>query len=125
MTRTVLLVDDEPDVRAVARLTLERVGGWTVVEASSGAQAVALAVGGGIDAVVLDVMMPGMDGPATFHALQADPRSNGLPVVMLTARVDRTDREQWLTSGVLGVLAKPFDPMRLPAELGALLGWSS
>lgn len=125
MTRTVLLVDDEPDVRAVARLTLERVGGWTVIEASSGAQAVELAVGGGVDAVVLDVMMPGMDGPATFHALQADPRTSRLPVVMLTARVDRAAREQWLTSGVLGVLAKPFDPMRLPTELAALLGWSS
>lgn len=123
MSRRVLLVDDEPSVRAVARLSLERVGGWEVVDVPSGADAVVAAQAGGFDAVVLDVMMPGLDGPATYRQLQADPRTSALPVVLLTARVDRADREQWLEMGVRGVLAKPFDPMRLSADVADLLGW--
>ena len=125
MSRTVLLVDDEPDVRAVARLSLERVGGYRVVEADSGPRGVELAQAEPPDAVLLDVMMPGTDGPATFLLLQQDPRTADIPVVLLTARVDRDDREAWLAIGVTGVLAKPFDPMQLPAELADVLGWSA
>ncbi len=125
MSRRVLLVDDEPDVRAVARLSLEKVGGWQVVEASGGNQAVEIATAEQFDAVLLDVMMPGLDGPATFTLLQADPRTAALPVILFTARVDRTARDAWLDSGVKGVLAKPFDPMRLPAEMAAVLGWEA
>ena len=125
MRRRVLLVDDEPDVRAVARLCLERVGGWEVVEATSGAEAVVAAQDGGFDAVLLDVMMPGLDGPGTFLRLQADARTADLPVVLLTARVERPDRERWLELGIRGVLAKPFDPMRLSADIADLLGWNT
>lgn len=125
MSRVVLLVDDEPDVRAVARLSLEHVGGWRVVEADSGPGGVALAQQESPDAILLDVMMPGTDGPATFQLLQQDPRTAGIPVVLLTARVDRDERQSWLATGVVGVLAKPFDPMQLPAELAGILGWST
>ncbi|MBC7372379.1 MAG: response regulator [Frankiales bacterium] len=124
MSRRVLLVDDEPDVRAVARLSLELVGGWEVLEAPDGLTAVELARREFLDAVVLDVMMPGTDGPATFRLLAEDPRTASIPVVMLTARVDREDREQWLAMGVRGVLAKPFEPLQLAADIAVLLGWS-
>lgn len=124
MTRRVLLVDDEPDVRAVARLSLEAVGGFEVLEADGGRAGVALALAEHPDAVVLDVMMPDTDGPATFRLLQSDPRTADIPVVMLTARVDRADREEWLAMGVRAVLAKPFDPMQLSADVARALGWS-
>jgi DNA-binding response OmpR family regulator len=70
-------------------------------------------------------MMPGTDGPATYRLLQFDARTADIPVVMLTARVDRADRQAWLDMGVRGVLAKPFDPMRLPAQLREVLGWQA
>lgn len=125
MTRRVLLVDDEPDVRAVARLSLERVGGWEVLEADGGRAGIDLAAQHQPDAVVLDVMMPELDGPATFRLLREDPRTRAIPVVLLTARVDPEARAQWLEMGVAGVLAKPFDPMRLSADVAGVLGWSA
>ena len=122
--RLVLLVDDEPDVRAVARLSLERVGGWRVLEADGGLAGVELAQQERPDAVVLDVMMPGTDGPTTFRLLQADPRTADIPVVMLTARIDHPDRDAWLAMGVRGVLSKPFDPLQLPSDVAQLVGWT-
>ncbi len=121
--RRLLVVDDEPDVRAVVCLSLEHVGGWQVVAVEGGLEGVDVARAGALDAVVLDVMMPGTDGPATFRLLQADPRTADIPVVMLTARADRADRDTWLDMGVRAVLAKPFDPMDLPRQIGLVLGW--
>ena len=125
MTRRLLVVDDEPDVRAVVRLSLEHVGGWRVVDVDGGLAGVEVARREPPDAVVLDVMMPGTDGPATFRLLQSDPRTADIPVVMLTARVDRADRDVWLAMGVRAVLAKPFDPVQLPAQLRHGLGWEA
>ena len=125
MTRRVLVVDDEPDIRAVARLSLERVGGWQVLEASSGHEGVAVAAEQQPDAVLLDVMMPGTDGPATFALLRGDARTEAIPVLLMTARAERAERESWLGQGVHGVLAKPFDPMLLPAQVADALGWST
>lgn len=117
-----LLVDDDEDVRAVARLSLERVGGWTVVPAGSGAEAVATAAEGAFDAVLLDVMMPDVDGPATL-ALLRPLLGPDVPVVFLTAKSGEAGGLRAL--GAAGVLAKPFDPMALPRELDALLGGSA
>lgn len=124
MTGRVLVVDDD-DVRAVVCLNLQHVGGWQVVTVDGGLAGVEVARGQGIDAGVLDVMVPGTDGPATYRLLQADPRTAEIPVVMLTARVDRADREQWLEMGVRGVLTKPFDPLRLPCQIVEVLGWAA
>jgi CheY-like chemotaxis protein len=123
VTRCVLVVDDEPDIRAVARLSLERVGGLRVIEASSGMEALEMAAASQPDAVLLDVMMPLVDGPTTYALLQADPRTRAIPVLLLTARADATERERWLAAGVRGVLAKPFDPMELPRLVSESLGW--
>lgn len=123
MSRRVLVVDDDDAIREVAQASLELVAEWQVVVASSGQEAVELCLADPPDAILLDVMMPTMDGPTTFAALQADPRTRGVPVVLLTAKVQPAERRRWETLGVAGVLSKPFDPLRLPGEVADLLGW--
>ena len=123
MTARILVVDDDDAIREVAQTSLELVGGWQVDCASSGADALTIARQNQPDAILLDVMMPAMDGPTTFGRLQADPRTRSIPVVLLTAKVQGSERRRWESLGVAGVLAKPFDPMTLPKEVAELLGW--
>jgi CheY-like chemotaxis protein len=125
MPHNILIIDDEEDVRAVAALSLETVAGWEVAMASSGAQGLERAESLQPEAILLDVMMPGMDGRATFAALQKNPRTAAIPVVLLTAKTERNEREQLAAMGVAGVLMKPFDPMKLSDEIAAILGWNS
>jgi two-component system OmpR family response regulator len=123
MRRRVLVVDDDETIREIARLSLERVGEWEVVEAASGEEAVAAATGAGpFDLVLLDVMMPGLDGPTTLERLRAGSPGPAVPVVFLTAKAQRADRQRLRGMGVAAVLSKPFDPLALPAELDAILG---
>jgi CheY-like chemotaxis protein len=118
MSRRLLLVDDAQDIRAIACLSLERVGDWTVVPVASGQAALdAMAVEDPFDAILLDVMMPGMDGPATLERLRAGGLPAGMPVVFLTAKAQAADRLHLGSLGAAGVIAKPFDPMTLPEEL--------
>jgi CheY-like chemotaxis protein len=122
MSRRALLVEDEDAIRAIAQLSLERVGGWTVVCAASGEEAVEAAHGEGpFDVVLLDVMMPGLDGPATLRRLRDGPLAAAVPVIFLTAKAAATDRERLRSLGAAGVIAKPFDPMALPGELARIL----
>lgn len=124
MSHKVLIIDDEDDIREVAALSLESVAGWEVVTASSGAQGMARALEERPDAILLDVMMPGMDGPATFRAMQANPALASIPVLLLTAKVQASDQRAFADLGVRAVLFKPFDPMELAAEIAVVLGWS-
>jgi CheY-like chemotaxis protein len=117
----VLLVDDEDDIRRVARMSLERVGGWTVTDASSGEEALAAAGRERFDAVLLDVMMPDVDGPSTLGRLRPV-IGDDVPVVFLTAKVQPADVTRLRELGAVGVIAKPFDPMGLSGELARLLG---
>lgn len=123
MTRRILVVDDEDDIREVATMSLEAVGGYEVVTASSGTVVVELAAAERPDAILLDVMMPVMDGPTTFRALQADARTDSIPVVLLTAKVQAGDRRGFDELGVTAVLTKPFDPMLLSRQVADALGW--
>ncbi len=123
MTRTILLVDDEPDIRELARMSLEMVGGFRVVVADSGAMAVELAASSAPDAVLLDVQMPVMEGPATLAALRGTAAGAHVPVVFLTASVQESQLADLRRLGAVSVLAKPFDPMTLPDELRSALGW--
>jgi two-component system, OmpR family, response regulator len=123
MSPRLLLVDDAEDIRMIACLSLERVGGWTVVPVASGQAALAaVAHDGQFDAVLLDVMMPGMDGPTTLERLRADGLPAAVPVVFLTAKAQTAERARLAALGAAGVIAKPFDPLSLPCELAALLG---
>ena len=121
----ILLVDDEDDIREVAATSLEIVGGFEVLPASSGAEALQLAAEHQPDAIVLDVMMPDMDGPTTLHHLRADAATSEIPVVFLTAKVQANDRARFSDLGVAGFIAKPFDPMTLSTELREVLGWAT
>ena len=122
-SKRVLVIDDEDDTREVAKISLEMVGGWEVISACSGAEGLALAESRQPDAILLDVMMPGMDGPTTFEILRSQAATRDIPVIMLTAKVQASDRVNFLELGVTGVIAKPFDPMSLPTEISEVLGW--
>jgi CheY-like chemotaxis protein len=117
----ILLVDDEDDIREVAALSLEAVGGWRVSCASGGGSGVAMARAEPPDAILLDVMMPGLDGPATFACLQEDPLTRDIPVILLTAKAQTADRRRFAELGVAGTLTKPFDPMTLTDQITAIL----
>jgi len=122
--RRILIIDDEDDIREVAQISLEALGGWEVTTATCGADGLAKAVAERPDAILLDVMMPDMDGPTTFRSLRADPATESIPVVLLTAKVRAADRQVLHDLGVDAVLAKPFDPVTLSDEIAAALGWS-
>lgn len=123
MPRKILIIDDEDDIREVAALSLESVAGWDVVTANSGAQGLARAAEHQPDAILLDVMMPGMDGPTTFRELRKNPVTAKIPVLLLTAKVQSSDQRRFADLGVESVLFKPFDPMTLADQIAGVLGW--
>jgi len=118
----VLVIDDEPDIRRIARLGLTKVGKMDVVEASNGTEGLARAKAERPDAILLDVMMPGLDGPSTLARLREDPDTAAVPVVFLTAKAIAAEVDRLRSLGAAGVLTKPFDPMTLARELRAALG---
>jgi CheY-like chemotaxis protein len=121
--RRVLVVDDDEAIREVARAALELVGGWQVTTVGSGQDAHAVASALIPDAVLLDVMMPGRDGPATVASMRADPATRDIPVIFLTAKAPPEGARAWQGIGLAGVIRKPFDPMTLAADIAGLLGW--
>src|SRR5579884_2847440 len=92
--RRILIIDDEDDIREVAKASLEIVGGWEVLTAHSGLAGLAIAAAEALDAILLDVMMPDMDGPTTYQRLQSDPTTRDIPVIFLTAKVQSAERRQ-------------------------------
>jgi CheY-like chemotaxis protein len=120
---TVLVVDDNDDIRELAQLCLETVDGWTVITAGSGADAIAAAREHHPDAVLLDMMMPGMDGLTTFEHLQSDDSTRDIPVVLFTAKLQARDRQVWEGTAIRGTIAKPFDPMTLGDQVSRTLKW--
>jgi len=109
----ILYVEDEPDIQAIAKLALEMVGGFTLEVCSSGDEAMRKAAGFVPDLILLDVMMPGMDGPATLAALRRLPELAATPVMFMTAKVQPAEIAHFKSLGALDVIAKPFDPMQL------------
>lgn len=116
----ILYVEDEPDIQTVARMALETVGGFTVCACSNGQEAVNEAPAFAPDLILLDVMMPGMDGPATMDALRKLPVTADVAVVFMTAKVQHHEVEHYLESGALDVIAKPFDPMTLADRIRSI-----
>lgn len=117
----VLVVDDEEDVRYVVRMSLERVGKMTVLEASSGEEGIARAKSEKPDFILLDMMMPDMDGAATFLQLLTNEETASIPVVFLTAKAMASEVQRLTDLGARGVVVKPFNPMTLAADLTAIL----
>jgi two-component system OmpR family response regulator len=119
----VLYVEDDPDIQLVAQMALELVGGLTLRMCSSGGEAVLAAADCKPDLILLDVMMPGMDGPSTLQELRKLPNTANTPVIFMTAKVQASEVAHYRSLGALGVIAKPFDPMALPLQVRQL--WES
>ncbi|MFI5181685.1 MAG: response regulator [Thermoanaerobaculia bacterium] len=117
----ILIVDDEDDIRKVARLALSRLGGMEVVEASNGPDGIAAAAASKPDAILLDVMMPAMDGPAVLARLKGDAGTAVIPVVFLTAKAMASEITRLKSLGAAGVVTKPFDPTALADQIRAIL----
>lgn len=116
----VLYVEDEPDIQAVAKLALEMVGGFTVKICSSGADALREAEAFAPDMILLDVMMPGMDGPTTLAQLRQKPALAQVPVAFMTAKVQPAEVAHYKSLGARDVIPKPFDPMTLAAQVRSI-----
>jgi two-component system, OmpR family, alkaline phosphatase synthesis response regulator PhoP len=123
MIKHILIIDDELDIQAVAQLALQTVAGWTVSTASSGAEGVTIARDKIPDAILLDVMMPDMDGIMTLQALQADPDTQFIPVILMTAKTQVSDRERFAKLGISGLISKPFKAMLLADQISGTLEW--
>jgi len=117
----VLIIDDEPDVRSVARLSLGRVGKMDVIELAGGHDAVMTARDEKPDVILLDLMMPEMDGVATFEALRSDDETRSIPVLFITAKAMPAEIRRLKTLGALDVIIKPFDPMTLASAVREIL----
>jgi CheY-like chemotaxis protein len=121
--KRVLVVDDEEHIREITVSSLELTCGWEVLSAACGRDAVLCATEALPDAILLDVMMPDMDGPTTFSILRAQASTRNIPIILLTAKVQTADRQRYMSLGVAGVIAKPFDPTRLGEQVADLLHW--
>lgn len=124
-TQHILVIDDEEDIRTVVNMSLELTTPWKITQASNGEAGIALAKQLHPDAILLDVTMPGMDGPTTFKNLQADPETRSIPVLLLTAKVQSIDQKAFADLAVAGLLFKPFDPLQLAEEIAGRLGWEN
>jgi len=111
--KRIYYVEDEPDIQAVAQLALEAIGGFSVGIASSGQEALDKAAAFAPDLILLDVMMPGMDGPTTLKKLRDIPALAQTPIIFMTAKVQPQEVAEYQSLGAIDVIAKPFDPMSL------------
>jgi CheY-like chemotaxis protein len=117
----ILIVEDEDDIRTIIRLSLERLGGMAVIEAGGGRAALELALSERPDAILLDVMMPELDGAATLQALRRDEATARIPVIFLTAKALPGEVERLRRLGAVAVLTKPFDPAALAGQVRAAI----
>lgn len=117
-----LCADDEDDIRKILHLALSLDPELEVQFVSSGTEAIARAQGAIFDAIVLDGMMPGLDGYETCRRLKADPATAQIPVVFLTAKTQRGETQRALALGAIACLEKPFDPLKIASDLRAALG---
>ena len=120
--RTGLLVDDDDDLRLIGEMALANVGGFQVHCARSGEEALELAERTPPDVILLDVMMPGLDGPSTFERLRERPTTAAIPVIFMTAKVQTHELERYQALGATGIIPKPFDPMTLSDQVRKLVG---
>ncbi|OLP15498.1 two-component system response regulator [Leptolyngbya sp. 'hensonii'] len=122
--KRVLVIDDEDDIREVAQVTLEIMAGLDVITARSSQEGLMKAEQEQPNAILLDVMMPGMDGMAAFQWLQKNPATQHIPVILLTAKVQPADRIRFAALGVQAVIAKPFKPSQFVSQFLEILGWT-
>ncbi|KKD38669.1 MAG: response regulator [Limnoraphis robusta] len=122
--KRVLVIDDEDGVRDIIQITLEAITGWDVITASSGQEGLEKAIAQQPDVILLDVMMPNLDGPATFKKLQAETQTQHIPTILLTAKAKISEQQEYLNLGVSGVIIKPFQAQNLVNQIRVFLGWT-
>lgn len=123
-TKQILVVDNEESIQEVAKICLETVAGWEVITAGSGQEGIIKAENHHPDAILLDVMMPDMDGITAFENLQTNPTTKEIPVILLTAKIQAADRRRYAQLGMKNAIAKPFDPLQLAGQVADALGWN-
>jgi CheY-like chemotaxis protein len=121
--KKVLVIDDDDGVREVIQICLEAVAGWNILTADSGSKGIVVAELHQPDAILLDVMMPGMDGTQTFKLLQQNEKICHIPTILLTAKAKMSEQTQFKNLGVTGVITKPFDPQNLVEQIKLILNW--
>lgn len=122
-TRRILVVDDEASIREVVAVCLKRLGGWDVITAGSGQEALDQAKTQPLDAIVLDGMMPEMDGLVFLHHLRTDPMTQQIPVVLLTTNSELHNPQVFLQLGVVLTISKPFQSVDLVQQIARVMGW--
>lgn len=123
-TRRILVIDDEDGIREIIQICLEAAAGWDVLTAASGNEGLTTAQQEQPDAILLDVMMPDMDGPTTFRHLQANTTTQHIPTILLTAKAKISEQKQFIDLGVTGVITKPFKAQDLVNQIREILNWS-
>jgi len=121
--KRILYIEDEPDIQAIARVSLESVGGFTTKICSSGEEGLQQTPLFDPQLILLDVMMPGMDGPATFQALHELKDYTNTPIIFMTAKAQPQEIQEYMSMGAIGVITKPFDPIKLPDDIRTI--WNS
>lgn len=121
-SRRILIIDDQIEIWEIVRLSLKLVAGWEVLTASTGAAGLEVAARELPDAILLDQMMPEMDGISTFQRLQGDPATSQIPVIIITAS-EHGDTRRYLDLGIKAVITKPFTPLNLAGRVADILGW--
>ncbi|MBE9228453.1 response regulator [Phormidium sp. LEGE 05292] len=122
-TKRVLIIDDDLGIRKIVQISLEAVAGWDVLIAASGMEGIEIAQTEQPDAILLDVMMPGMDGITTLEKIKQNPTIENIPVIFLTAKAQTSEQKQFAKLPVAGVITKPFKATDLVEQMRSLLRW--
>ncbi len=123
MNKRILLIDDEETIQEVVQVGIEIEVGWQVAIASSGSEGINLAQTQQPDAILLDVMMPDMDGISTLSSLKANAKTRSIPVIFLTAKTQTAEKDRLQSLGVIDVITKPFNSMTLASQIAKILRW--
>ena len=123
--KRILLIDDEEDIRTLAAFCLELETGWKMITASNGREGIAIAEAEQPDAILLDAMMPELDGLQTLEKLQNNRKTKHIPTIFITAKVQASDRRRFYAAGAKGVINKPFDSLTLASQIAGFLGWGN
>lgn len=115
-----MVVEDEPDIRAIVSIALSELGGFELIICESGQQAIDKLLSANPQLILLDAMMPCMDGPTTLKNLKGLAAGKDVPVIFMTARVQASEIDEYIKLGAIGVIPKPFDPMLLSDEVNKL-----
>jgi DNA-binding response OmpR family regulator len=125
MAKHILIVDDEQDIRAIVRISLEKFAGWRTILAATAQEALEKARSQLPDAILLDITMPDTDGFQVWDKLQSDPLTKSIPVILLTAKTSSLDKKRFSDMGVAGVITKPFNPIIIWKQVREILAWDS